>query len=519
MADSARPCNFTLPTSVLCLRLPDLRKQIDDKGYHAILESIFRLVKADISNLVRATKYTSSKISSRLATCANVVRTIVDVGLLKLRHRTVKAVAEHVCQSLATPGLVYCEPLSIDYFKALAILLGHKAHVEHFVPDEWGDLARFIIQCVEDLNNVRPSESSKPLSRTSSLFIRRQETNGTASPDDTSSLKNLTFPHLQSSNETILSCLRHLVSATNAPVIERSENILDVVVHLLQIYPHQSKIQQSAYEILELVLSRTLVSNLDLSARTIATCISLARKMWPRASHSQREAMLSVFIRCRLLLPQMTETSLDEELEQHVSDLLDVLKDQYSSRNAREQLTIDDICFPEVYMNGEQPAMLRLKSTSLRSGSLKSEEPWSVIYVSAALYVVLDKLVMYPQSLPNDHRSSTSAKRRKRSSPFLDLLQSVRTAAFAPKIYALQVISFIVDMQCLQWQIFVAYVDFLTSFLSTDDSVVLSWTILSFIGYVRSFCIAPPANHPPALYIKRFPQAKSMRLHGTRSGN
>ena len=403
------------------------------------------------------------------------------MGLPKLRHRTVKAVSEHVCQTLATPGTGYCEPLSIDYFKTLALLLGHQAHVEHFTPDEWHDLLRFVTKAIQDLNSIRPptSPGAPPLSNP--LSVRGRELNTTASAGEYSNNKRLAFQHLQSSNETILLCLRHLVSATNAPLLEKSEMILQVVVELLENYPHQSKIQQSAYETLEVVLTHTGISDVDLCLHTLVKLIPLTRKMWPRASHSQREAILAVFIRCRSLLPHISATSTEEDLELGVSDLLDVVRDQYVSRNPRDQLALEDISFPDKYTNGEQLVTLQLRSSSLRIGACRSEEPWSVIYLSAMLHVVLDRMTQTPADDSKENGKPISAKRQKKNSSFLDLFQDVKTSPLTTKVYTLQVIAFVLDIQCLQWHVLSACVECLISLLSNDDSVLVSWAIFAFI--------------------------------------
>ena len=459
------------------------RKQIDDKGYHAILETVFRVAKIDISGLARATKYTTVKISSRLSACGSLVRTIVDVGLTKLRHKTVKALVEHISQSLPTADASYCEPLVVDYFKALAILLEYTAHVEHLSADDWHELLDFCMETARDLNRSVESNGANASNLPSGDSSRGRHIVAPNTPLDTvqsfssHDSQRLLYPQLQGSNEDVLLCIRHLVIVPNAPVAGKAEMILTVVLDLLGTYPHLSKIQQVLYEILDSILSKIVISDMSLSLRTVSAMIPLVRKSWQRATINQRELMLSLLLRGQSLLPQLIRSD-SKDVTLNLGALLEVVKGQYCARKPREQLQMEDLDFSKPNTSSHKRPPLSIKAMSLRLGKTKSEEPWCVIHVSASIYVVLEQ-ILADKSLPEEDEFRINAKRQKRSSPVDELLQYMREPHIPSKLYALQVIAFAYELHGFEPRLLQDTAESIMSHISNDDSHVVSWAILA----------------------------------------
>ena len=97
------------------------KQQISDKGYHTILENLFRGAKYEIAYYAQANRSSSIKAESRLASYASLVRTIVENQVRKIGSETVKAVVEHVCQSLPNADGSYCNPIVFRLCANLAL--------------------------------------------------------------------------------------------------------------------------------------------------------------------------------------------------------------------------------------------------------------------------------------------------------------------------------------------------------------------------------------------------------------
>ena len=117
---------------------------MDDKGCHKIFESLFRFVAVERTSYNRASSKGAS--STRLSTCASVLRIAVDVFLRNLRYKTLRAIVDHITETLPTPEEGLWEPLSAGYTKCLVALLHYPPHVEHLSSSEWDKLMSFCLR-------------------------------------------------------------------------------------------------------------------------------------------------------------------------------------------------------------------------------------------------------------------------------------------------------------------------------------------------------------------------------------
>ena len=442
---------------------------------------------------MRASKYTSSKIASRLSACASLVRTIVDVGLPKLRYKTVKALIEHVSQSLPTADAGYCEPLILDYFKALAALLEFKAHAEHLSSDDWHELFDFCLDTARDLNRSTQSNGYDPGGRkvllshgSRSRYVNTPSTFGEQHPFSYTNSSQLAYPQLQSSNEDILRCVRHLAFVTNAPVVEKAESALDVLLDLLQSYPHSGKIQQSSYEAIYSILSRILNSDTALSLQIMGSLLPLVRTSWQRASQSLRETLLSILLRGQILFPPLLALDDNVDIRPNLIALRETLRDQYCARKAREHLLMEDVDFSDIVSSVGSEVPLSLSFAFLRFGASRGEEPWGVISTCASIYALLEGVATDEPSAEEAVSPRFSAKRQKRTRPFDELLHLMRSPQKGTRIYSLQVTAFLFQKVRFNLDILQTFLDSLLSVLLEDDVLVVSWTNFALARYVRS---------------------------------
>ena len=112
-------------------------QELADKSYREILDALFRLTITDCSTYAKTSKdHLKNGTALRLSACAGVMRMVVEMGVRKLRFKTVKALVEHIIRTLPMSNKVYCEHLLADYFKSLSTVLEYHTHSEHLSGEE-----------------------------------------------------------------------------------------------------------------------------------------------------------------------------------------------------------------------------------------------------------------------------------------------------------------------------------------------------------------------------------------------
>jgi len=451
-------------------------KQVNDKGYHAILEPVFRVAKSEIFAYPRASKTAKIKLGDRLSACASLVRTVVEMGLSKLRYRTLKAILDHITQSLPTADGGYCEPLILDYLRALATLLSSKAHLEHLSSEDWSEILGFCITVADDLNSTLEEDHD---------LIRSFGNRGSRSATPSTSLgkhaiQRSAYPRLQRSSEDICVCLQHLVSVPSAPVLDKAEVLSTTLLTSLRAFPHLSKIQQVVLETINSVLSRVVTTDTSLSLQIMTALLPLIRVCWelPKPSQNLKETLLSSLLLGEDLLARMLLPSETDNCKFDCLALAEVLREQYCSRVSRSQLSLDDVEMNGRRLDARRRPPLSLKMMSLRLGVLKAEEPWCLVHISAALLVALVGEAKDGADAHNLDEVRHPRKRQKLAEPLDELFAHARGTKTSERYYALQTLTFIFDMHDFNPAGLFAYLELLMPGLSDDDGIVASWTML-----------------------------------------
>lgn len=81
----------------------------------------------------------------------------VDLFLGNLRIKTVRAIVDHITETIPVPGEGLWEPLSLDYIKCLSSLLRHRPHTEHLDGEDWENLISFCLASI----SLRENEESQ----------------------------------------------------------------------------------------------------------------------------------------------------------------------------------------------------------------------------------------------------------------------------------------------------------------------------------------------------------------------
>ncbi|KAL8785072.1 MAG: hypothetical protein Q9213_003577 [Squamulea squamosa] len=436
------------------------------------------------------TKASSQKspAASRLSACADIVRNLVEVGLAKLRMKTIKALIDHITQTLPASDEGYLEPLSSQYFKILRTILEYPSHTEHFAAEEWHELTDFFIQATKDLphvpsNNVASSFDADELSpfsrdrpnRSATPSIRSASASGR--PNSHVSRSQI-VSQLNAPPEEVVSGLKHLVSTSNGLVLEKAQNLVEILLDFLLSSSHKDHVQQLAFETMNIVLSRIYTNNVALTLRTIEGLVPIIRRNWSTKSPSLREHMLLPLI---LGDPYLKHLNFTESENQSIDflDLLEVMREEYCRRHHKDQLQIDDLYLAEAFSHPRKERPSSLRAFSLRFGVLKAEASWALISVTASIVTILHGRGQTSNDLlgsPNAHRAK---KRRKREDPVDMLFQRLKMSSTADKVYALQVLCFVFDMTQIEPAALHGHIEIILTHVFDKSSLICSWSMLA----------------------------------------
>lgn len=470
-----------------------------DDSYHTVLESVFRVATIDKSNYARASKSTKTRVEGRLSACAALVRTVVEVGLRKLRYKTVKALVDHIIQTLPTADGGYCDPLIADYFRALATLLEYKAHPEHFLGDDWHEVTDFCLQAAVDLN--RSSELHESGLTNGGKFVNGSRSNrdghsrsatprtvGDHSRKSTNNSSQRTAnSRLKGSDDQIVLCLQHLASVPNAPVFDRADVVLATLVEMLQSYHKVSATQQAAFECINSIMSRIVAINVDLPLQTMKRVIPLLRRFWEpkEGAATLNDTLLAFLSYGEILLPRMISGDETSDSSATLQALVEVLRDDYCQRRPRGQLQLDDLVLIDPCRSTSSQMPLSIKTLQVRLDGLKAESPWCLLSRSAAIKVVLENATIARQGTLDGDELQDS-KRQKLEHPMDDMLHHVKGSLLPEKLYALQMFVFIYDILPFDEGTLQCHLDALLPCLTESDGSIVSWTMLAMTSCVVS---------------------------------
>ncbi|KAL9584487.1 MAG: hypothetical protein Q9203_004640 [Teloschistes exilis] len=473
-------------------RMTPTIEALPDKAFHQILEDLFRVIKVESSTFTKA-KSASQKnpAALRLSNCANVLRTLVEVGTRRLRLKTVKALLDHVTQTLPSSDGGYFEPLAAEYFKILRTVLEFPPHPEHLTPDEWHDLTDFCIQATRDLcdrqndNNVSLSFGDETVLSSRERLSRSSTPNGRSLPavrrlnSNTKSQTQTSYDSkYKAPAEDVIQCLKHLASTSNGPILQKAQAIVGTLLDFIPTSTTNDLVQQVAFETINVVMSRTYINDVSLTLRTIESLISVVRRCWATKSTTLKTHMLVPLLLGIPHLPRLVSSD-PERQTKALLDLVDTMREEYGRRHARDQLQIDDLDFFDTTAHVLQERPFCLQAFSLRVAMLHAESSWSLLLVTASIIVTISRRMG-----PKEHAGGPDAmrqvtKRRKTEDAIDSLFQLVKFSALAEKIYALQILCFIFDSMQFEPSMLKTYIETILYHISDKSSSLCSWAMLA----------------------------------------
>jgi len=470
---------------------------LEDNSYHRIYEVVFQAAIAQKSEFISSKKNTKSPAISRLTACADALRLVVKTGAPKLKVKTVKAITDHITQTLPTAANEYCQPLSQHYLKALNIVFDHPPNVERLKKSTWFEVVDF---CVDGINQYLDGLDGEPSgsvrghsglgnSHLSGSVARAGTPNGrTQTRSGSMSRQNA---------EDLLQTLLSLVSTTCAPIAGSFHVVMNSVVRFLQTQSTSvNQMHQLAFSVVNGILSYTCTDQITFTQSIAQGIIPLICRFWQGKTVSKDEMLNSVRDEMLMFLfavhPHLERSILDdgsEDLLNLLEELADVMKADYARRSERDQLLLDDLEMIDLGPETSNASPFSLNAFRLRPHNARAERNWGNLQAIG----VLERLI----SCGHQHRKLTGRKDdqdmevhpRKRQRVALSsdrLIKPLQSEDEKSRISGLQALPFILQDFQLSSTGLNEVIEQLHSCASDKRGSIASWALLAIARYVNS---------------------------------
>jgi len=467
------------------------RNLFDDKTYHSIYESLFRctlLEKETYFSTKKTTKSSVTASANRLEKCAEALRLAVRHGATRIKRKTARAIIDHITQVLPGPEDTYIGPLLNDYVKALSTFLGVAANVESlsaFSGEGWEICVDFCVEAISRYLEAGERDSG---------FLSR----GSPAPGNGSRGKSVVVP--QGSNQIssqlaveFLLCLNSLVSASNAPVPRRADKTSRVVLQILQLRQQKmGELHKVSFSTITNIFLRVQAGDVVLAKRLTRSLIPLLSHWWqPRVIsrdamlNSIRVEMLKTTYALHLYLDALLREPSEASLLQDVEELLDALWSEYSKKEEKSRLHLDDLSFTSMNLPEDHP---RTAAFCIRPFNIAAEQNWTFFENLAILETIYARNSQAPAQ---PDMEQPRKKRRAISSPNR-LHQKMLSQDPNSQWTALQLTPFLVKLKQLSVDDITELLSDIARCMPTKQTPAASWGMLAYARFVPCliFCLS-----------------------------
>ncbi|KZF26714.1 putative phosphotidylinositol kinase Tel1 [Xylona heveae TC161] len=454
---------------------------LTDKGYHKIYEALFRISQQEKSVYLRAdTNRRQNDSASRLSSYASALRLVVEFGLRRLKTKTVKALIDHIIQTLPLADGSYCEPLTLDYLKSLRSILEFQPHVEHLAKTEWFAVVEF---CCQGIAALPAEDEDTPSHASRSTPYGTRSTHRQASVSRSLSIapsrEDGPQKNSRSTLEQLLLGLQQLACCSNAPVVDKAADLLSAIFSCMQSSPTAVVYHQAAFAAVNSILLKINTESIALTKYAVRSVIPLAKRLWTTKSSSLKDEILIALSVGDAYLHSLLREKNNEDLVSDVESLLETLLAEYSKRLERDQLQIDDLGLPTRRHISLENAPLHLTSCFLRNGRTRAEQNWMLLRTIARLSSCLDSIKTHADSAASASEIAYPHKRRRITFMHHELLRQSQSLQFSTRLCALQGILFLVEEREFEERELKEVLEELSSGIADENGTISSWTLMA----------------------------------------
>lgn len=468
---------------------------LSDTSFHFCYESLFRVAVLEQSTLLKAkTTTTRSAAETRLSTCANALRLAVEIGVRTIKLKTVRSILDHLIETIITPGSTgsFCEPLATEYVKCLHAVLAYPPHVEHLSQHERERIAGFCVECVQRADSDFADDDARPgadagTASGSKASISYRSSRSQMKEDDASRGSKSMARQIA---EEMLSCLSLVVSASNFVVSTNkvSNDLLSGVIRYLRNTASAGRTRQVGFTIINCILSRSRTEDIELTKRMVTPILRLIQRYWSaRKDEKINQDILQSLLLIRQYLLHGIKHDCDEAatLKAELAGTLDVIKIEYSKRDIRDILDMDDLGLRISLATRHGKARhVYMPIFHLRCYDIRSEANWTTVHLLATLSSLLmsrqDATDVSSAGSDGDEEGVRRPKKRRRTTnEFEELLQRVETGSTASRLCAAQTMTFLAQQRALTVAQLKKCIDVMCSTTPGEHISIASWRLVA----------------------------------------
>lgn len=474
--------SFLLSTVATGLLNCSHSENLNDKGFHTLYEGLFLAASAEKTIYVKSTGVkTRNSARGRLSSCARYFRICVQAGVRKIKPKTARAVVDHVSQTTLIAGERFCEPISLDYTKSLRAVLDYLPYVEHLPSDSW---RRAVALCNAGIHiHLDACLEARELSNGQRTLLLGTSLSTSSSMEHNRGRPSSSWPMSSESSKPIaqelLLCLQNLVSASNAPILEKADSIFSTVLRVLWAPSGGGLSHQVAIGITNATLSRINTNLTSLTETAVLELIPLLKERWSTKFPALRDEMLVIMVHIQTYVEKMILVKNDKVLRTDAEGLLQAMQTDYSKRTERDQLQIDDVGLTLSPRSSSPAPPLRVSNIYLRGGTQRSEQCWGIIQVIAMLTYILDTQTPDYVGMKKGKDADGPNKRRRVCMRFESLVRHLMSSDAPTKLCALQTVPFVLGAETPSETEMRNLMDQLTVVVSEETDSLASWGMVA----------------------------------------
>lgn len=479
---------------------------IPNKSFLQIFQVLFQAALDGRSALAKAkTSTTRVTAENRLFEIASALRLSVEAGVKTLRLNTVRAVRDHVVETIYLSAGGFCEPLALEYMKCLRTIFTFQPHVEHLISAcEWDDVVSFCLDCMKNAESEVADESgnfdlgstsgaNNALSyRSSSRSLAREPA---GSQGSRSKIKLLAGE--------VVACLNFLTAVPNAPLKQQAKDVLWALIEHLRGSSTGTPSNQDAFAAINNVLTWARTENTELTQEVTNHLVRLIRQLW-----FPKSAALSHMLSTVLLLQPYISRAIWEQaalpLKTDLIGLVQAIKSEYErEHSSTRQLNLEDICLEVNTQQNLKDGKVATLLFTLRCAGTRAETNWLLVYVLAIVYRTLVMSTRAESAAQRDHDDEDevdpnprSRKRQRKQDDFRSLIESASTGAAPSRICALQIIAFLAQEMALTPDQISTAVEALSTSSGDEHGGVASWSFVALAACAAQTVASAPSLGP-----------------------
>lgn len=456
---------------------------LTDQTFHKVFEVLFRAALGEQSAYVRAKTATlRTSAANRLAACASALRLAVEVGVRSIKLKTVRALLDHINETLPLASGSFCEPLALDYARSLKSLLAYQPHVEHLSRDDWERTAFFCVESVQSAESQSEDYADPGAENQSANGIA----NGYSYRSSRSAVRDSAAsqgmrPLAKQVAEELIVCLRQLTAAPNAPLDKQASALLWAVIGFLRSSSSAGRSHQDAFTAINQILAWTCCEAIQLTNKATSHLLRLIRHYWSPKSSNLRDEMLVTLLRLRPYIRFAMRREDRLTLRSELMSLLEVLRTEYSKRQNRDQLQVDDLSLTVALRPSDDANISRVQNrlVALHSSGPRTEHNWALVHVLVSLCGVLTDERLERCDSDDEAGMEQPKKRQRMADDFEDVLSSTIVPHIGIRTCALQTVTFVLQQTQLNVERLDQVLERLTLCANEDNGIVSSWAYMA----------------------------------------